>query len=111
MSVPQLTVVVRGQVDGFRPDGSEVRRHFQPQLIAVRLQRPDGAESLPGAQLQARGALVAHVLARSVPLLHHFTGQVSPPATEIKGYKRKTVSRFTFSTGFYTIWPELAKLF
>lgn len=89
MRVPSLTVVVGGQVDGFRPDGSEVRRHFQPQLVAVGLQRLDGAFMV---DLQAGGALVAHLLARSLPLLHHITGQVSPPATETKGNKHRLFS-------------------
>lgn len=103
-------MVVRGQVDCFRPDRSEVRRHFQPQLVAVGHQRTDGAQFLPGVELQARGALLAHVLARSVPLLHHITGQVSPPA-EVKGNKMKTVSMLMCSTGFYTVWLEFAELF
>lgn len=81
VSGPSLTVVVRGQVDGFGPDGPEVRRHFQPQFVAVCHQRQDGALSPTGAALQAGGALVAHVLARPLHLLHHLTGQVGPPAT------------------------------
>lgn len=108
VEVPSLTVVVRSQVDGFRPDRSLVRRHFQPQLVAVGLQRPDGAQSLRGV---ARGALVAHVLARSVLLLHHIAGQVRPPAPEIQGNRIKTVSTLMFSTGFYNIWPELFYFF
>lgn len=97
VEVPSLTMVVRGQVDGLRPDRSQVRRHFQPQLVAVGLQRLDGAQSLPGEKLLARGALVAHVLARSVLLLHHVAGQVSPPAPERQGNRRTTVSTLMLS--------------
>lgn len=111
VEVPSLTVVVRGQVDGFGPDRSQVRRHFQPQLVAVGLQRPDGAQSLPGVELLARGALVAHALARSVLLLHHIAGQVSPPAPEIQGNRIKTVSTLMLSTGFYNTWPEFFYFF
>lgn len=97
MEDPSLTMVVRGQVDGFRPDRSEVRRHFQPQLVAVRHQRPDGAESLPVVELLAGGTLASLALARSVPLLHLLTGQGSPPAIETRGNEMKGVSMFVFS--------------
>lgn len=94
--MPSLTVVLRGQVDGFRPDRSELRRHLQPQLVAVGPHILDGAQSLPGAPLQAGGAVAAHVLARPVPRLHHVTGQVSVPAAEIRN-KMTAVSTLMLS--------------
>lgn len=38
-----LTMIYGGQVDGFRPDGAQAGRHFQPQLVAVHPQRLDFA--------------------------------------------------------------------
>lgn len=80
-----------GQVDGLRPDGAQLGRHLQPQLVAVGPQRPDSAQPLPGVELQAGGALVAHVRIRSFLLLHHITRQVSPPAGGAKGNKMQSV--------------------
>lgn len=89
-------MIVGGQVDRLRPDRSKVGRQFQPQLVAVGPQRLDGAQSLPGVHLQARGAFMAHIVSRSFPLLHDIAGQVSPPATEINGNKMAI-----FLTGFH----------
>lgn len=82
-----LTVIYGGQVDGFRPDRSQLGRHLQPQLVAVHPQRLDGAGFLPGADLQASRAHLPHSLTRSFPLLHHIARQVSPPAVTTKQQK------------------------
>lgn len=66
-----LTMIYRGQVDGFRSDRTQSGRHFQPQLVAVHPQRLDGAGFLTG--LQAIGSHLSHFLSRSFPLLHHVT--------------------------------------
>lgn len=79
-----LTVIYGRQVDGFRPDRAQLGRHFQPQLVAVHPQRLDGADFLPGADLQASRSHLPHFLTRSFPLLHHIAGQISPPAVKTK---------------------------
>ncbi len=76
-----LTMIYGGQVDGFRPDGAQAGRHFQPQLVAVHPQRLEGAG--PGKDLQASGPHLTHLLTRPLPLLHHIARQVSPPAGKI----------------------------